>query len=96
MKGSMLSQAQKLGGDLKRYLVIFVIIVIGSMYAYLLYTSGKLAEAEPSEVQVSEKFQGAARPKIDKAAAQKLEELEDQNIEVQALFQQARNNPFSE
>ena len=96
MKDKLQAQLQKFSTDMKRYLAIIVIMIIGSMCGYLVYTSGKLAEAEPSEAEVSERYQGAARPKIDKAAADKLYELEDQNIEVKSLFDQARNNPFSE
>lgn len=96
MQEKLLAQVQKFSSDLKRYLTIIVILIFGAMYTYLVYSSGKLAQEEPSEVQISEKFQGVARPKIDKAAADKLAELEDQNIEVKTLFDQARNNPFSE
>ena len=35
-------------------------------------------------------------PKIDENAVKNIEQLEDQNIEVQSLFNEARNNPFSE
>jgi len=35
-------------------------------------------------------------PKIDEDAIAKIQQLKDQNIEVQSLFENARNNPFSE
>jgi hypothetical protein len=80
----------------KRYIVVICILIFGAMYAFLIYTSGKLASQTPSETKVNEKFQGVSRPKLDESIAQQLEELEDQNIEVRALFDDARENPFAE
>lgn len=89
-------QLQKLTTLLKQYVVLICIVIFGSMYGFLIYTSGKLAERTPSEAKVSEQFQGSSRPRLDESVAQKLIELQDQNIEVKTLFEEARQNPFAE
>lgn len=95
MKNSA-AQLQKITGLLKRYAVIICFVIFGAMYAFLLYTSGQQVKEEPSEKQVTDKIQAIKRPKVDEAAVQTLMQLSDQNIEVQSLFNEARNNPFSE
>lgn len=82
--------------SLKKYTVILVVVIFGAMYGLLINTSSQFAKQEPTQVEIDEKFQGASRPKIDEAAARKLTELQAQNIEIQTLFNEARNNPFSE
>jgi hypothetical protein len=80
----------------KRYKVLVVLVLFGSMYGYLIYTSGQQAARQPSETKINEQFQGVSSPKLDKNVAQQLYELESQNIEIKSLFDEARNNPFSE
>jgi len=81
---------------LKRYkIMIFSLVVLGAC-GFLVFRINVLTRAEPDEAAVTEKLQGAPRPKIDQSAVQKLQDLEDQNVQVQTLFQQARDNPFSE
>ena len=93
---SLLEKLQPLLGNFRKYLTLIIILVFGVMYGYLVYTSGKLASEEPSETQVSEKFQGAKRPKIDESVAEQLSKLEEQNIQIKGIFDEARKNPFSE
>lgn len=81
---------------LRRFMTLIVIVIFAAMYGYLIVTSGRQASQQPAEAQVNEKFQGVSRPKIDEAVAERLKQLEDQNIETKAIFEEARNNPFSE
>lgn len=80
----------------KRYIVLIVIIVFAAMYGFLIYTSSQQAERQPSEVEITTRFQGVKRPKVDESVARQLTQLEDQNIEIQTLFEAARSNPFAE
>lgn len=91
-----LPQLQKAAGILRRYLVLICIVGFGTMYGFLIMTAGKQAELEPSQSQIQNAYKKVARPKIDESAANKLRELESRNIEIQSIFEQARNNPFSE
>lgn len=90
------SQLQPLIHALQRYSVTAAIIAVGSVYAYLIYTSSNLVQIEPSETEISDKYQSAKRPKIDDAIINKLNDLQDHNITFQGLIDEARNNPFAE
>lgn len=81
---------------LKRYMVFIFIIVILLTYSFVVFKINTFSRSEPSEDAVLEKLQTVKRPKLDQTAVQKLEDLEDQNVEVQTIFQDARNNPFTE
>jgi hypothetical protein len=66
------------------------------LYGFLLLRINTLTRQEPSDDAVTEKLQTVKRPRLDKSLADKLENLEGQDTEVKALFEQARQNPFAE
>lgn len=80
----------------RRYIVLIIIVAVGLVYGFLIYSSGKIAQQQPSQVKVTERYQGAKRPKIDQVIVKRLTELKDNNIQFQALIDGARQNPFSE
>jgi predicted negative regulator of RcsB-dependent stress response len=80
----------------KKYLVFIFIITVLLVYGYLVFYINTLASQQPDEDAVTERLKTVQRPKIDEDALNKIEQLEDQNIQVQTLFQQARDNPFVE
>lgn len=82
--------------SLKRYFVFAFIILVVGIYAFLVFYINTLAAQEPAEDAVTERLKTVQRPRIDQDTLDKIEQLEDQNIQVQTLFQQARDNPFSE
>jgi len=83
-------------GWAKRYVaMIFIACLVGAC-GFLVLRINTLASSEPSDDAVAEKLKTVQRPKLDQAAVDKIEQLKDQNIEVQSLFDQARQNPFSE
>ncbi len=84
------------GQKLRRYAVVLFVITLVGIYGFLIYQVTSLTSAEPTDDQVTEKLQTVKRPKIDQAAVDKLNQLEGQNVEVNSLFQNARNNPFAE
>lgn len=81
---------------LKKYLVFIFVITVLLVYGYLVFHINTLASQQPEEDAVTERLKTVQRPKIDEDALNKIEQLEDQNIQVQTLFQQARDNPFVE
>jgi len=81
---------------LKKYLVFIFIMFILLIYGYLVFHISNLAKTEPDEAAIADRLKTVQRPKIDKDALNKIQQLEDQNIQVQTLFQQARENPFTE
>lgn len=74
---------------------IFIITIIG-VCAFLIFEINRLMGQEPSAEQLTAQQEIIKRPKIDQETINKIEQLEDQNIAVQSLFNEARNNPFQE
>lgn len=81
---------------LKRYRGFIFIMLLLLAYGFIVFRINTLTTTEPDEAAILEKLQSVQRPKLDQSAVQKLEELEDQNVDVQTIFQQARDNPFTE
>jgi hypothetical protein len=83
-------------GKLQRYATFLAIVGILLIYSFLVLQISTLSQAEPSEDQVAEQTNTVKRLRIDQNAIDKIEQLEDQNIAVQALFETARDNPFQD
>ena len=80
----------------QRYGVFTLIIISLSLYGFMVYQIGQATQKEPSDAQVLEELGVVKRLKIDESSIDKITQLEDQNVEIKALFQEARDNPFKE
>lgn len=81
---------------LKRYAVfIFIVLVLGT-YVFLVQHIGALISKEPTQAQIDSKAKPVNKLVVDQEAVKKISELESQNIDVQTLFDNARENPFTE
>ncbi len=80
----------------QKHALILGIGAFGILYSYIIIQVTTIANKTPDETQVTQKIQAVPHPKINKETAQKIEGLEDQNVNVQAIFNEARDNPFSE
>ena len=77
----------------KRYLpALFACLVLG-VYGFVVYRVNALNGATPV---ASSNSQTAQVPHIDPKLISQLQSLQDNSTSVQSLFDQARNNPFSE
>jgi hypothetical protein len=92
----LLQKLLPLMGFFKKYIVLIFILGLVGIYGFLVFRINTLNNVEPSEDAVSDQLQTVTRPKIDKASVDKIQQLQGQNVEVKTLFDQARNNPFSE
>lgn len=81
---------------IKRYVSLFFVVTMLAVFGFLVFRINQFSSLEPSEDAIAEKLQSVQRPKLDQAIVDKIQQLQDQNIEVQSLFDQARSNPFSE
>ena len=81
---------------LHRYVVIIFIVIIFSMYSFLVLRINSLASREPSEEEVTMQLLSVKRLRIDQSAVDKILQLQDNNVGVKALFDQYRDNPFQE
>ncbi len=95
-KDTLLTKLRPLISLSRRHAVLIGIIIFATLYGYIIIRVSTLANTTPAETEVTQKVDAVPHPKIDKETAKKIENLEDQNINVQAIFKEARENPFSE
>ncbi len=80
----------------KKYSLFIAILVVLSVYLFLVWQIRSLATAEPSSADVLNKVNELNTPRLDEDSVNRILQLEDQNVEVQTLFNDARRNPFQE
>lgn len=80
----------------RRYMRFIFLIFLILLCSFLVYQINHFISVTPSDDEVSAKLQTITRPHIDQSAIFKIQELRDQNVQVQSLFDHARDNPFSE
>lgn len=92
----ILEKLTVIGGKVKRYLpALFCLLLIG-IYGFLAYRVNLLNSAQPSSSDVTSESKTTQVPHIDPTVISQLQSLQDNSVSVQALFNQARNNPFQE
>ncbi len=79
-----------------RYVPLLFILFVLGLYGYLVLHVNQLTQTQVSETDVQEVVSESPELKIDRRAIEAIERLEDQNVEVEAIFQEARDNPFAE
>jgi hypothetical protein len=89
-------QLHQLLNILQRYSAIIAIVLFAVLCGVIIWISSQQAVREPSTGAVLDQISSSSRLKLDDEAAQTLIDLEDSNIEVKALFEESRNNPFTE
>lgn len=80
----------------KKYAVFLFIITFLGIYVYQVNHIGHLIEDEPPQSAVDDKLKPVSQLKIDEKSIKQITDLESHNIEVKTLFDQARQNPFTE
>ena len=93
---TILPYIKKMLAKARSYATFVFIIGILLLYGFLVFQIGSLASKEPDDSSVSEQLNTLKRLKIDQETIDKIEQLEDQNVSVQALFKEARDNPFQD
>ncbi|HVC36359.1 MAG TPA: hypothetical protein VNE40_02860 [Candidatus Dormibacteraeota bacterium] len=83
-------------GYLNRYSVLLFFILLVAVYGFLWFRINSLTNAQPSSNDISSATTTTVSPHIDPSVVAQLQSLQDNSVSVQALFSQARNNPFQE
>ncbi len=81
---------------LKKYSVIIFIVVSMSALGFMIFRINALSNREPSDSMVNEKSNQNQNFNIDDSVVKKIEELKETNVDVKAIFEQTRDNPFQE
>lgn len=95
-KSVIISQLTPIAGIIKRYRVTLFLVSFLAIYGFLVIRINHLVQNEPTMTQLDQEKDSVKRLQLDQDTIDKLLELEAQNIEVQALFKDARENPFTE
>ena len=82
--------------NIRRYSFIIFIVLVAGIYGFVLLRINSLSNIQPSDDAVNSQVQAAQIPKIDKAVVKQLKALQDNSVNVQSLFDQARTSPFQE
>jgi|SRR6185437_4232278 len=93
---SLQSAAAGLVHGIQRYAVVIFVLLVAVAYGIVLFRTYMLANAQPDDAAVSAQVKASATPHIDPTAVQQLQALQDNSVNVQSLFNQARDNPFQE
>jgi len=77
-----------------RHAVFAAIIAVLLAYIFVVFRISQLSGAEPASGQNTNN--PLAIPQVDQKAIQDIQSLENNNTDIKALFDNARNNPFQE
>lgn len=80
----------------QRYSMAGFLVFVALIYGLVLFRIHSLSSAQPTADQVSSQVKAARIPHIDQSVVQQLQTLQDNSVNVQTLFEQARNNPFQQ
>ena len=81
---------------LQRYVLVISFVVVFGLYGFLVMQISTATQQEPSQEDITLQLSTIKRLKIDQESIDKIEQLQDQNIVVQSLFESARQDPFKE
>lgn len=84
----------KFVAGLSRYGVVLFFILIAGVYGFVVLRINLLSNIQPSQSDIDAQTTSTSVPRIDPKVAEQLEKLEDNSVNVQTLFDEARNNPF--
>lgn len=88
--------ATKVVSLLRTYSVFLFILVSLAIFGYLVLTIRTLANTEPSESAIAEKSGQEKSTTIDQSSIERIQQLQQQSVDVRTLLNQGRNNPFQE
>jgi hypothetical protein len=80
---------------LSRYRVLLFVVFVAGVYGFICYKIFVLSSPKTNDDAVSTQVTSLT-PHIDVKIVDQLESLNDNSVNVKALFDHARNNPFSE
>jgi len=79
---------------LQRYSLLLFLVFIGALYGIIIMQINSLSNMQPSSLDINNQVKAAQLPHIDQSVVKQLESLQDNSVNVQTLFNEARNNPF--
>ncbi len=93
-KDLLLSRAQGLFEAGGRYSMTIFLLLVAVVYGFVFYQITTLDSRQPTQPQIDKFVRASHAPHIDRKMVKQLESLKDNSVNVQTLFEQARENPF--
>jgi hypothetical protein len=81
---------------IKRFRFIIVFTVFSLMYGYVMTQVNAINTKVPTEKQIADKATTAPKTKVDPELVDKITSLEEENVQIKTIFNEARKNPFVE
>lgn len=88
------AQLQQLTEQLMRLRVVLFLLLVALVYGFVIWRIDALKNAPPTPSAVDSKLQSTTH--IDQATINKIQQLQNNSVSVQTLFNQARQDPFHE
>lgn len=89
-------QLQQLWRAFSKVRVILFVILLAVLYGFIVLRIQTLSHAEPDADAIAAQSRATSKPYIDQELVDKINQLEETNVTVKALFDQARKSPFRE
>jgi hypothetical protein len=70
------------------------VLLVAAVYAFVVWRISALQAVQPNLDAINSQLQSSTN--INKATVAKIQQLQDNSVNVKALFNQARQNPFQE
>ncbi len=92
----IITKFKSFGRLIVKYSGFIVILLALCAYGFIVYRIGALTNKEPNEDEVASQLDTLKKPTVDQNTINKIQQLEDSNVQVKTLFDQARDNPFQD
>lgn len=93
-KDELIQKAQQIFESLQKYSTTIFICLIAVVYGFIFFQISSLNNRQPNQDQIDKFVRSSHSPRVDKKVIKQLESLKDNSVNVQALFDQSRENPF--
>lgn len=78
-----------------RYKILLFVLLVAGVYGFVTYKIYSLSSHEPNSDSVSAQVT-ILSPHVDQSVVDQLQSLQDNSVNVNALFRDSRQNPFAE
>lgn len=92
--GDLSKQLTAVTGQLRRYWLVLFLVFVVCIYGFVIWRINASLTVQPSPDAVSSQVKANSIPRVDPSVVRQLQTLRDNSVNVQALFDQGRNNPF--
>jgi hypothetical protein len=89
-------QLAGVGRTLQHYRIVLFVVFVVLVYGFVVLRINTLDNVQPSADSVSAQSDPIRTTNINPQVVKQLESLKNNHVNVQTLFDQARNNPFQE